>query len=231
MNTFEQNRRVRELIVIFFVMFFLCTLVTAGIAQEKTITEQSAKDKVSGAEKNSKPAKVIIRARSRGDFVGTVTHVNMVSKTVTVKNKGIVVTFDVLNPVLKGYKSLEQIRVGDKIAISYTGDGARITRATGEYIASHQQIAKPIPESSRQKHGSAKTDKGRPVRIKERTNSRLFRDVDNNNDGRITPVELSAVIPNLTVEDFKKYDRNGDGCLNEAEYNAINKSVIHGYNR
>jgi hypothetical protein len=140
-----------------------------------------------------------------------------------VKNKGIVVTFDVVNPVLKGYKSLEQIRVGDKIAISYTGDGARITKTTGMHNIIQQETVKPISESERQKHIPPKTNKGRPVRVKERINSRYFRDVDNNNDGRITPIELSAVIPNLTVEDFKKYDRNGDGYLNETEYNTINK--------
>ncbi|MCX5813582.1 MAG: EF-hand domain-containing protein [Proteobacteria bacterium] len=220
MNTTEQKSGMRQIIFIVFIILFVCTMITPGIAQEKPTTD-----------KNSKPSKVIIRVRSKGDFVGTVSHVNMVSKTITVRNKGIVVTFDVLNPVFKGYKNLEQIRVGDKIAISYTGDGARITKAIGIYSVFQQEIAKPISESTKQKHASTKTNKEHPVRIKERTNSRHFRDVDNNNDGRITPVELSAVVPNLTVEDFKKYDRNGDGYLNEAEYNAINKSVTHGYNR
>jgi hypothetical protein len=219
-NTKEQKGRIRQIIFIFFIILFACTLINPGFIQGESTTD-----------KTSKPPKVIIRVRSKGDFLGTVIRVNMVSKTITVRNKGIIVTFDVVNPVFKGYSNLEQIQVGDKIAISYTGDGARIIKTTGTHSIFQQETTKPTYESERKRHGSTATNKGRPVRVKERTNSKYFSDVDNNNDGRITPVELSSVIPNLTVEDFKRYDRNGDGCLNESEYNAINKSVTRGNNR
>jgi hypothetical protein len=223
MNIIDKWFRINHLILIIFIIFFICTLPAPGVAQEKPAAEKSST-------KNSlKTPKFIIKARSKGDFIGTVAKVNAVSKTITVRNKGIIVTFDVINPVFKGYKSIEQIRVGDKIAISYTGDGARITKATD--IALQQEATKPQSEPVRQKHKTAGTANGRPVRVKERTNSVHFRDVDNNCDGRITPVELSAVVPNLTVEDFKKYDRNGDGCLNESEYNAINGFVSRAHSR
>jgi hypothetical protein len=223
-----------QVMFMIFVMLFVCTLITPVIAQEKQSTgKMKPPAGQSSTDKAVKPSKIIIRARAKGDFIGTVTSVNTVSKTITLRNKGVIVTFDVLNPVFKGYKNLEQIRIGDKIAISYTGDGARITKATGTHGMLQQEPAKPVYEPARrqQKHETGKTNKGQPVRVKERTNSVHFRDVDNNNDGRITPVELSAVVPNLTVQDFKKYDRNSDGYLNEAEYNAINKSLKYGSNR
>lgn len=225
MNTANRRSIMNRIMFIVFIIFITCTLITPGIAQEKSAAGKSAKDKT------TKPSKVIIKARSRGDFFGTVTHVNTTSKTIAVRNKGIIVTFDVLNPIFRGYKNLEQIRIGDRIAISYTGNCTRVTKGTGMHSMVQQEATKPLPESAKQKHGSAKTGKGRPVRVKERTNSSHFRDVDNNNDGRITPVELSPVVPNLTVEDFKRYDKNGDGYLNESEYNAINKSVKLGNNR
>lgn len=219
MNTANSRDIMNRIMLVVFIIFFTCTLTNYGIAQGKKVTEKSVKDKT------VKPSKLIIKARSKGDFFGTVAHINMVSKTITLRNKGIMVTFDVLNPVFRGYKSLEQIRIGDKAAISYTSGGTRITKATHMHGTAQEEAAKPLSESARQKHGAAKTDKKRPVRVKERTNSNHFKDVDNNNDGRITPIELSAVVPNLTVEDFKKYDRNGDGYLNESEYNAIYKFV------
>lgn len=62
-----------------------------------------------------------------------------------------------------------------------------------------------------------------PMKVKCRISSGHFKDVDNNKDGRISPVELAAVINDLTMHDFKKYDRNGDGYLDEAEYRMVKK--------
>ncbi len=50
-----------------------------------------------------------------------------------------------------------------------------------------------------------------------------FADVDNNKDGKISPVELGAVLPSVTIEDFKRYDRNGDGFLDASEYKTVRK--------
>jgi hypothetical protein len=223
MNILYKQCRINHLLFLVFIVFFTCAVITPCIAQEKTNLQKQSANKTAGS------AKILIRARSKGDFMGSVANINLVSKTITVKNKGVIVTFDVLNPVFKGYKNLEQIRVGDKVAISYTGDGTRITKATD--IILRQEAIMPHSEPVRQKHETATTNKGRPIRVKERTNSIYFRDVDNNSDGKITPVELSAVIPDLTVQDFKKYDRNGDGCLNESEYNTINKPVSRSHSR
>jgi hypothetical protein len=204
--------------------FTAVTLLVVVLCGTVASTQENLAPGSPPANGKEKAPKVLIRVRAKGDFVGTVIQVNTVSNTVTVKNKGIVVTFDVLNPVFKGFRALEQIKAGDKVAVSYTGDGARITKVTGDYVA-QQEAALSRPEGARPKQHLAKIDKGRPIRVRERTRGCEFRDVDNNNDGKITPVELSAVVPNLTVQDFKKYDRNNDGALNESEYNTIKSSV------
>jgi len=51
-----------------------------------------------------------------------------------------------------------------------------------------------------------------------RTPGSSFRDVDNDHDGRITPVELSVVMPGLTMQRFREYDKNNDGYLDASEY-------------
>ncbi len=40
---------------------------------------------------------------------------------------------------------------------------------------------------------------------------------DVNNDGKVTFDELKAVRPNLTQDEFKKLDRNGDGVITQAD--------------
>ena len=54
-----------------------------------------------------------------------------------------------------------------------------------------------------------------------KTDGKSFADVDNNKDGKISAMELSVVIPNLTVEQFRQYDKNHDGYLNKAEFEQI----------
>ena len=206
-------------LLIFIVSLAVILSGTLVFAQEKPAPGKVQTDV------QEKPSKVTIRVRAKGDFEGTVAQVDQAGKTIAVKNKGVIVTFDVVNPVLKGYRSLDQIKPGDKVSVSYTGDGARITKGIGMYSVPPEETPKARTEKTRPKQEMAKNNKGGPIRVRERTRSREFRDVDNDSDGRITPVELSAVVPNLTVQDFKKYDRNGDGALNESEYNAIKASA------
>ena len=48
----------------------------------------------------------------------------------------------------------------------------------------------------------------------------IFKDIDNNKDGKITPIELCVMVPDLTLQKFKEYDKNNDGCLNEREFST-----------
>jgi len=177
------------------------TLVSTGFTKEKS---------------SGDPPKVRMRVKTRGDFVGIVVKVDAKDKIISVRNKGMVVTFDVANPRLIGYKSLDQIKPGDSISVGYTSDGTVIARFTGKI-----PVMPTGPSSQQQKKAGSVSKKGGPMRVKERTNSTAFNDVDHNADGKISPAELSAVIPGLTMEQFKKYDKNSDGGLDRGEYNAV----------
>ncbi len=48
-----------------------------------------------------------------------------------------------------------------------------------------------------------------------------FGTVDNNKDGKISPVELCVVIQDLTMEEFRSYDTNGDGFLDQKEFKRV----------
>ena len=134
------------------------------------------------------------------------------TKTISIKHRGKVVTFDATNPQLRGFRSLDDIRVGRYAAVSYTPQGIRISKATAGQAG---------PEEVRERPVSAKKDHRNRVRVKEKGAS--FADVDENKDGKITPVELSTVVKDVTMEQFKAYDTNGDGCLSESEYRAVKR--------
>ena len=55
-----------------------------------------------------------------------------------------------------------------------------------------------------------------------RTRGSGFDDVDANKDGKVNPVELSVIVPNLTMEQFKGFDKNSDGTLNRSEFRTVN---------
>lgn len=62
-------------------------------------------------------------------FVGTVTVVY--SNLLDVLGKKDVVTFDLRNPELRGYKDISEVTIGDSVAVRYTSDGIMITKLKG----------------------------------------------------------------------------------------------------
>lgn len=56
-----------------------------------------------------------------------------------------------------------------------------------------------------------------------KTAKKGFKDIDANNDGNITIEELTIIFVNITPEEFKKYDKNNDGVLDEKEFKAIKR--------
>ena len=189
----------KKTLIIIISIIACVTMVSTGFTQEKS---------------SEKSQKVKMKAKTKGDFVGKVVKIDTADKIISVKNKGIVIAFDIANPRLIGYKGLDQIRPGDPVSISYTRDGTVISRFTGK-------IPVMAAEPSKPRKAGTTSKKGGPSRVKERTNSTVFDDVDHNADGRISPAELSAVIPGLTMEQFKKYDKNSDGGLDRGEYNVV----------
>jgi hypothetical protein len=114
---------------------------------------------------------------------------------------------------MKSGQKLEDFRMGSYIAVSYTADGIRISRSSKNEAVS--EVVRQTPVSGR------KEVRTRAPRVRAKGTG--FGDVDENKDGKITPVELSVVIGSLTMKQFKEYDKNGDGCLSESEYRAVPK--------
>ena len=169
-----------------------------------------------------------VKTGSRTAFTGNVTAVDYVGKTISVKSAGKTLTFDLTNPVVRGYANIGEIQIGDTVTLGYIKNGIGIVKGENFHQDLQNQTA-PDELASSQKGNRRTTAKqssnnrAAPVRVKHKVNTLAFKDVDNNKDGKISPVELCTVIPSLTMEDFKKYDRNSDGCLNEAEYRDVRK--------
>jgi hypothetical protein len=159
----------------------------------------------------------LCRNTSGGSFTGTIVWADPVTKTLTIKGRGKIVTFDVSNPTFRGFRRIEDMKEGSYASVSYTRTGIRISRATRGEAASE-----PAPERTATAKVGKKEAKKKMPRIEQKGTG--FRDVDENKDGKVTAVEMSVVISDLTMERFKQYDKNGDGCLNESEYKAALKN-------
>ena len=154
-------------------------------------------------------------ARGRADFIGEVLKVDAASQSMTLRSGGKTVSFDISNAVLQGYASVAGIKKGDRVGAGYTTDGIHITKLPR--IAEKAVPEKSVPGLP----GAQKPKKPSPFARRMRTDGKGFADVDNNKDGKISPIELSVVIPNLTMEQFRQYDKNHDGYLNRAEFGQI----------
>jgi hypothetical protein len=153
------------------------------------------------------------KAHGGAGFSGVVVGVDPATKIISVRGRGKTVAFDASNPTLRGFRSFDDIRVGRTIAVSYSRSGLRISKSSR---------VDPGPEEVRERPVAGKKSAHKRMRVQAKGTS--FRDVDENKDGRVTPVELSVVVTDLTMEQFKAYDRNGDGSLSETEYRAVRRN-------
>lgn len=227
-------------ISLWIILFFLCGLMTAlhSFAQKSggRALGATAPSFAAGAEGADRPSNdqgqnAIIRVRTKNtvDFSGTVTRVDPETNIISLKSHGKTITFDITNPMLTGYRNIHDIKRGDIVSVGYVPSGIQIRK--GFYSGTHPET---VPSSQRgkdtaqKKVGKAETTKLRnsnsPVRFRDKPRPTSFQDVDNNKDGKISPAELSVIIPDLTMEKFKEYDKNGDGYLDEAEFKAIKKN-------
>lgn len=145
--------------------------------------------------------------------VGQVISVDPFSNLMTLKSGSNTITVDISSPILKGYASVTEIKKGQMVAVRYTAQAIHIEKAT----ATSTSVEKQAPSTP-------KTSKTAKLPRREKTNGQGFEDVDNNKDGWISLIELSVLIPDLTREQFRKYDTNGDGRLDRIEYGQIQKS-------
>lgn len=159
-------------------------------------------------------------------FTGTVTRLDTASRTISLKTSDKHLAFDLVNPHLRGYQNAGDIKVGDTVSLGYIPNGIAIAKGetfpedlkpltTADDLLPHKPSGKKFKQTA--------NNHARPVRVKYKVNRMSFADVDNNKDGKISPVELGAVLPSVTIEDFKRYDRNGDGFLDASEYKTVRK--------
>ena len=146
---------------------------------------------------------------------GEVIKVDTETRSMTLRSGPLRINLDISNPVLQGYGSLTAIKKGDRVGVAYTAFGIRITKLpkTG--------ADEKAPPEALETRPAKKAKKPSPFARKERVEGRSFTSVDNNKDGKISPIELSVVIPDLTVEQFRQYDKNHDGHLDRAEFEQI----------
>jgi len=173
-------------------------------APEKAAAEKPAAEKAA-PEKAAEPEKPKPKPKPKGVFIGNVCAVNAAMKTVAVESKMGTkgekgsVTFVLNNAVFKGYKSIDEIQVGDKAAVKYTKDGIEVKKIAGKK-----------PEKAKKE--AAKPKMG-------------FKDVDKNKDSKITIEELVIVFVSVTPEQFKAFDKNSDGALDEKEFKDAAKAM------
>ncbi|MBA4391749.1 MAG: hypothetical protein C0399_12550 [Syntrophus sp. (in: bacteria)] len=211
-----------------FIASFSCLAQEAKTEGQKAATpsiapavETGKKESVS-SKKASQQFIVRVKTKKKVDFSGTVAHVDPETATLSIRNKGKTISFDMSNPILMGYQSTREIKRGDAVSVGYTQFGLQIRK--GVFSLTHSETTPRAESITKPKKTTAKPGKNTPVRMKEMKNPTSFQDIDNNKDGKITPIELCVMIPGLTIQQFKEYDKNGDGCLNESEFMAIKRS-------
>jgi len=220
-------------------------------AEEKpSMPQQGLKVVSDAAGKSSATPKerylIRVKTRSAVDVTGSVVRIDRAAKNITLKGKGKTIAFDMVNPSLIGYADIDEIRKGDMVTVSYTRDGLQIRKglppAPAQTKTAHARPAKERPPEQKKalpaapaqpkkppiKKEAKKPQKtaaigAKPVRLRDRPRSSEFRDVDNNKDGKVSAVELTVIFPDLTLQQFREYDKNGNGSLDEPEFRAAKK--------
>lgn len=200
----------KKFFMILFALLISIAFVSAGLAQapEKTDADKpTAETATQDTEKSDKPAEAP-KPKPPAGYYGEVTNVDIAGKTLTIKTRNDAVTFDIANAKFKGYKDGNEISIGDKATAKYTKDGIDVKR-----IAAAKK-----PKEKKEKPAVAKKAK-RAVKKKE------FKDIDADKDGKITIEEMTVIFVTVTPDMFKQFDKNGDGFLDEAEYNDAVKTM------
>jgi outer membrane biosynthesis protein TonB len=207
----------KKVLMVVFVLFISIAFVSTVFAQAKPA---AAPEKAAPAPEKAEPApeKAEPKADKPADkpkpkpkpagYYGEVANVDVAAKTLTVKTKKDVATFDIVNAKFKGYKDASEIKVGDKVAAKYSKDGINVKKIAA---AKPAKVKKEKPAVEKKEKPAAKK-KG-------------FKDIDTNKDGKITIEELTVVFVNVTPEMFKQFDKNNDGALDEKEFKGASKAM------
>jgi alkylated DNA nucleotide flippase Atl1 len=209
-----------------------CLFVTNGYAQQalQTGPDQPAAAGHQGRARTEKEAKLI---EPKHVFSGKVAQVDVPTAIFSLKENGNTVGFDASKPVFSGYRSLSDMHTGDRVAVSYTVvDGLRVTMLS-ERLA---PMARGEVQTERQPAAEAPAGKrarvvGRLLKREKKVDWTGFSYADVKKDGRITPVGLSVVIKDVTMDEFRQYDKNHKGYLDKAEFLEAVKHLRAGRDR
>jgi hypothetical protein len=214
-------------------LFFGLILCSPCFAQEKPVEGQPTaspsleKPQQTGSESSIKETQqfvIRVRTKQKVDFSGTVTTVDPVSATLSIRSQGKTISFDMSKVILMGYGSTGEIKKGDNVSVGYTQFGLQVRK--GVFAVTQRESVprrETIPQKAVAKVETTKPQRGTPIRMKDNKNPTSFKDIDNNKDGKVTPIELCVLLPDLSLHKFKEYDKNGDGCLNESEFSAVKR--------
>ena len=150
---------------------------------------------------------------------GGAVQVNVPADMFSLKENGSTVGFDASTPVFSGYRSLSDVYTGDRVAVFYTVDGLRVTKLL-ERLA---PVERGEVQTERQPAAEAPAGKqaramGRLIKREKKGDGTGFSDADVKKDGRISPIGLSVVIKDVTMDEFRQYDKNHKGYLDKAEF-------------
>lgn len=180
----------KKVLLFALVLLIGIAFVSTGFAQEKAkpapAAEKKAPEKAPAPEKakpaaekaepakEEKPAADAAKPAEKPKpkpipgFAGKVTVTESVYKTVSVQRGKEVVTFDVSDAKFKGYKSADNISVGDKIAMKYDKKGKlTVTKIAGAKKAKavKGKVAKPKKEKKEEAAGEQKpADEKKPAK-------------------------------------------------------------------
>jgi hypothetical protein len=218
--------------------FFFCGLMacsscfaqgtmTEGLSTTSPSAEKGQQTSGEASKKETQQFIIRVKTKQKVDFSGAVTSVDPVAATLSIRSQGKTITFDMSKVILMGYGSTGEIRKGDMVSVGYTQFGLQVQKGvfsvTQRKAVSHGEV---VPQKVVAKTETTKPQLQRstPIRMKDNKNPTSFKDIDNNKDSKIAPIELCVIVPDLTLQKFKEYDKNKDGCLNESEFNAVKRT-------
>ena len=165
----------RKALLVMFVLLIGVAFVSTGFAQEKPKAaapeKPAAAPEKPAAEKAPAPEKAKAEDKAKEEkpapkpkpaykgMAGKVMAMDMAMKIMTVQDKKVDVKVDVSRPELKGYKSLDEIKVGDTVAVYYTGDAVRIQKIKGAAAAKPAKAEKPSKAAKPAKEKKAEEPK------------------------------------------------------------------------
>jgi len=152
----------KKALLVMFVLLIGVAFVSTGFAQEKpkaAAPEKPAAEKAPAPEKAKAEEKAKEEKPAYKGMAGKVVAMDMAMKIMTVQDKKVDVKVDVSRPELKGYKSLEEIKVGDTVAVYYTGDAVRIQKIKGAPAAKPAKAEKPAKAAKPAKEKKAEEPK------------------------------------------------------------------------